>query len=33
MLVVIPGVLLLFGAVIWRLGFGREDRALFARRG
>ncbi len=33
MLVVIPGVLLLFGAVIWRFGFGREDRALFARRG
>lgn len=33
MLVVIPGALLLFGAVIWRFGFGREDRALFARRG
>lgn len=32
MLVAIPGVLLVFGAVIWRFGFGREDRALFVRR-
>ncbi len=32
MLVTIPGVLLLFGAAIWRWGFGPEDRALFARR-
>ncbi len=33
MVVTIPGVLLVFGLVIWRFGFGREDRALFARRG
>jgi O-antigen/teichoic acid export membrane protein len=33
MLVAIPGVLIVFGAIIWRFGFGREDRALFARRG
>lgn len=32
MLVAIPGVLLVFGILIWRFGFAREDRALFARR-
>ncbi len=32
MLVTIPGVLLLFGFILWRWGFGPEDRALFARR-
>lgn len=32
MLVAIPGILLLFGAIVWRWGFGPEDRALFARR-
>jgi len=32
MLIVIPGVLLLFGFIMWRWGFGPEDRALFARR-
>lgn len=33
MLVVIPGALLVFGAIIWRFGFGPDDRALFAGRG
>ena len=33
MLLTIPGVLLVFGLMIWRFGFGPEDRALFARRG
>ncbi len=33
MLVTIPGTLLLFGVLIWRWGFGPEDRALFSRRG
>jgi O-antigen/teichoic acid export membrane protein len=32
MLVTIPGVLLVFGLVMWRWGFGSADRALFARR-
>ena len=32
MLVVIPGVLLLFGFIMWRWGFGPDDRALFPRR-
>ncbi|MCG2839788.1 oligosaccharide flippase family protein [Sandaracinobacter sp. RS1-74] len=33
MVVAIPGVLLLFGAAIWKFGFRAEDRALFRRRG
>lgn len=28
----VPVILLAYGAVIWRFGFGPEDRALFARR-
>lgn len=32
MLVAIPGVLMVFGGLIWRLGFGPEDKALFSRR-
>lgn len=32
MLVVIPGSLLLFAGVIWRFGFGPEDKALFRLR-
>jgi O-antigen/teichoic acid export membrane protein len=32
MLVTIPGVLIVFGATIWRFGFGAEDRALFRAR-
>jgi len=32
MLLTIPGVALLFGIILWRWGFGPEDRALFARR-
>lgn len=32
MLATIPGVLILFGLVMWRWGFGPEDRALFGRR-
>lgn len=31
MLVTIPGVLLLFAALIWRFGYGPRDRALFRR--
>lgn len=31
MLVTVPGVLLLFGALIWRWGFRPADRLLFAR--
>ncbi len=31
MLVTIPGVLLLFAALMWRIGYGPEDRALFRR--
>ncbi|WP_199554969.1 oligosaccharide flippase family protein [Sandaracinobacteroides hominis] len=30
MLVAIPGVLLIFAGVIWRWGFGPDDRALFS---
>lgn len=33
MLVTIPGVLLLFGTLIWRFGFLPADRALFSGRG
>lgn len=33
MLVTIPGVLLVFGGLVWRFGFGPEDRALFRARG
>jgi O-antigen/teichoic acid export membrane protein len=33
MLVTIPGVLLVFGALIWRFGFAPDDRALFRGRG
>jgi O-antigen/teichoic acid export membrane protein len=33
MLVTIPGVLLLFGGLIWRFGFRDADRALFRGRG
>jgi O-antigen/teichoic acid export membrane protein len=29
LLVTIPGVLLLFGAIVWRIGFGPDDRQLF----
>ena len=32
MIVAIPGVLLVFGFIVWRFGFGPEDRALFHRR-
>ena len=32
MIVAIPGVLLAFGFLVWRFGFGPEDRALFHRR-
>lgn len=28
----IPAILVAYGAVIWRFGFGPEDRALFAKR-
>jgi hypothetical protein len=28
----IPAILLAYGAVIWRYGFGPEDRVLFRRR-
>lgn len=31
MLVTIPGVLLLFAAIMWRFGYGPADRALFRR--
>jgi O-antigen/teichoic acid export membrane protein len=31
MLVTIPGVLALFAAVVWRFGYGPEDRVLLAR--
>jgi O-antigen/teichoic acid export membrane protein len=31
-LVTVPGVLLLFGGLIWRFGFRLEDRALFSGR-
>lgn len=31
MLVTIPGVLILFAALIWRFGYGPEDRLLIAR--
>lgn len=31
MLLTIPGVLLLFGAIAWRWGFGPDDRLLFAK--
>lgn len=32
MLISIPGVLLVFALIIWRHGFGPEDRTLFARK-
>jgi O-antigen/teichoic acid export membrane protein len=32
LLIAIPGVVVVFGAVIWRWGFSPEDKALFARR-
>jgi O-antigen/teichoic acid export membrane protein len=31
MLLTIPGVLLLFGGLMWRFGYGPADRALFSR--
>jgi O-antigen/teichoic acid export membrane protein len=32
MLIAIPGILAVFGYSIWKLGFGTEDRLLFARQ-
>ena len=31
MILLIPGVLLLFGGLMWRFGYGPDDRALFRR--
>jgi O-antigen/teichoic acid export membrane protein len=33
MVIAIPGILILFGAIVWRVGFGPADRLLFRGRG